>query len=60
MRRPKLNIEFISDYALSDEIISNAMLTQLMVTITMIGLRVDNNKSINGIILKEIEHGKEK
>jgi hypothetical protein len=60
MRRPKLNIEFISDYALSDEIISNAMLTQLMVAITMIGLRVDNNKSINGIILKEIEHGKEK
>lgn len=55
----KLNIEFVSDNTPSNEIMSNALLTQLMVTITQIGIRVDKIKSTDDIITKETGHDKE-
>lgn len=52
-------MEFVSNSTPSDEIMSDALLTQLMVTITQIGIRVDKAKSIDDIITKETGHGKE-
>lgn len=55
----KLNVEFVSNSTPNNEIMSDALLTQLMVTITQIGIRVDKVKSIDDIITEETGHGKE-
>lgn len=53
----KLSVEFVLNKEDTDIAVDNALLTQLMVTITQIGIRVDNPKSNNVIIEKE--HDKE-
>jgi len=50
---PKLKVIFDSNAATVDGAVSNAMLTQLMVTITRVGLRIDNFSENNVIIEKE-------
>ena len=40
-----------------DNAVEKALLTQLMVTVTQIGLRIDHN---NDIITKENKHGEQK
>ncbi len=50
---PKLKVIFASNTAIVDEAVSNAMLTQLMVTITRVGLRIDKRNENNVIMEKE-------
>lgn len=53
----KLTVEFVPCEESHDEVMSNALMTQLMVTIANIGKReIESNCSI---IEKEKEHGKE-
>lgn len=54
----KLSVEFVANNEPVVKDIANAQLIQLMVTVTRIGLRVDNPKS-DDIIVKENEHGSE-
>lgn len=54
----KISINFVTHNNPVVEDVANAQLTQLMVTVTRIGLRVDNPDS-NVIIEKENEHGSE-
>ncbi len=54
----KLNVEFIADNNTIDTVVSNALLTQLMITVTHIGIRVDNLNN-DAIIEKEKKHDKE-
>lgn len=54
----KLSVEFIANNEPIVKDVANAQLIQLMVTVTRIGLRVDNPKS-DDIIVKENEHGSE-
>ncbi len=54
----KLQVEFVSDCEALNEIASRALMTQLMVTITQIGIRVDNPQSNDDIIEKENRHDK--
>ena len=58
MNKRKLNVEFIADNNTPDAVISNALLTQLMITVTQIGIRVDNPDN-DAIIEKEKENDKE-
>lgn len=51
----KLNIAFVSHSAPVNEIVSNALLAQLMVTITQIGIRVDKANDEYSKIEKEIK-----
>jgi len=58
MNKKKLNVEFVSDNSSFDAVVSNALLTQLMITVTQIGIRVDNPDN-DAIIEKEKENDKE-
>lgn len=58
MNKKKLNVEFIADNNTLDTVVSNALMTQLMVTVSRIGIRVDNPDD-DAIIEKEKEHDKE-
>lgn len=42
----RLFVDFMSSNEPVDDVVSNALLTQLMVTITQIGIRVDNPNDI--------------
>ena len=55
----KPKVVFDGSYEVNDPIISSAMLTQLMVTITQIGIRVDNLMKDDAIMVEEKEYGKE-
>lgn len=54
----KLNVEFIADDKRLDTVVSNALMTQLMITVAQIGIRVDNPDD-DAIIEKEKKHDKE-
>ncbi len=58
MNKKKLDVEFIADNSTLDTVISNALMTQLMITVSQIGIRVDNPDD-DVIIEKEKEHDKE-
>lgn len=49
----KLSIDFVPNNETVNVAVDSALLTQLMVTITQIGIRIDNH---NNIIVKEIEN----
>lgn len=51
----KPSVEFVPNNDVTDIAVDNALLTQLMVTATQIGIRVDNP---DVIIKKENEHDK--
>ncbi len=54
----KLSVKFVTNNEINDISVENALLTQLMVTITQIGIRVDTPENNNDIIEKEKEDGK--
>lgn len=54
----KLNVEFIADNNTLDTVVSNALMIQLMITVSQIGIRVDNPDN-DAIIEKEKEHDNE-
>ncbi len=54
----KLQVEFVSDCEPLNEIASRALMTQLMVTITQIGIRVDNPQNNDAIMEAENRHDK--
>ena len=58
MNKKKVDVEFIADNSTLDTVISNALMTQLMITVSQIGIRVDNPDD-DVIIEKEKEHDKE-
>lgn len=49
----KLSIDFVPNNETVNVAVDSALLTQLMVTITQIGIRIDNH---NSIIVKEKEN----
>ncbi len=49
----KLSIDFVPNNETVNVAVDSALLTQLMVTITQIGIRIDNH---NNIIVKEKEN----
>ncbi len=53
----KITIDFVPNNETVNVAVDSALLTQLMVTITQIGIRIDNHKSNNDIIVKEKENG---
>ena len=53
----KLKVQFTSYSKATDEVLDNALITQLMITISRVGLRTDNLIASNVIIEKEKEHG---
>lgn len=53
----KLKAQFASYSKATDEVLDNALITQLMITISRVGLRTDNLIASNVIIEKEKEHG---
>lgn len=57
-KKLKLDLEFMPNDNNFDEVMSNALMAQLMVTITQIGIRVDNYND-DAIIEKEKEYDKE-
>lgn len=58
MNKKKLNVEFIADNNTLDTVVSNALMIQLMITVSQIGIRVDNPDN-DAIIEKEKEHDNE-
>ena len=54
----KLTVEFVSSAETSSETLSNFLITQLMTTVTQIGIRVDNPDN-DAIIENGEEHDKE-
>ncbi len=50
----KITIDFVPNNETVNVAVDSALLTQLMVTITQIGIRVDNHN--NGIIVEEKEN----
>lgn len=54
----KLKVQFTSYSKASDEVLDNALISQLMITISRVGLRTDNLIDSNVIIEKEKEHDK--
>ena len=56
----KLVVEFESPSEQMDEVVNIALVTQLMTTITRIGIRVYKPENIDDIIKKENGHDKEK
>ena len=50
----KLSIDFVPNNETVNVAVDSALLTQLMVTITQIGIRIDNHNS--NIIVKEKEN----
>lgn len=50
----KLSIDFVPNNETVNVAVDSALLTQLMVTITQIGIRIDNHN--NNIIVKEKEN----
>ncbi len=57
-KNKKLIVEFEPPSEQMDEVVAKACITQLMTTITRIGIRVDNPE--HAIIEKENEYDKEK
>lgn len=57
-KNKKLIVEFEPPSEQMDEVVAKACITQLMTTITQIGIRVDNPE--HAIIEKENEYDKEK
>lgn len=53
----KLNVKFIENNEPLDDVVSDALIIQLMTTITRIGLRTEKFADSNAIIRKEKEHG---
>ena len=53
----KLKVQFASYSKATDEVLDNALITHLMITISRVGLRTDNLIDSNVIIEKEKEHG---
>lgn len=49
----KLNLEIIPNDKKLDEVISNTLITQLMVTITQIGIRIDKLDEIDYSTIKK-------
>lgn len=58
MNDKKLNVKFVEQKEPLDKVVSKALMTQLMVTITQIGIRVDNF-DVSSKIGEETKHGKE-
>lgn len=56
--KKKLNVQFLEHNEPFDKVVSNALMTQLMVTITQIGIRMDNS-DVSSKIGKETKHVKE-
>ncbi len=54
----KLTVEFVSSAETSSETLSNFLITQLMTTVTQIGIRVDKPDN-DAIIENGEEHDKE-
>lgn len=54
----KLSVEFVPSNEVNDIVVDNALLTQLMVTITQIGIRVDNPDEVKYKRRKETENVK--
>ena len=52
---PKLKVIFDSNTATVDEAVSNALMVQLMVTVSQVGLRIDKLAKNDAIIEKEPE-----
>ena len=52
----KLKVNFTSNSEEIDSLVSDALITQLMVTITRVGLRTDRLNNNDAIIRKEKEH----
>ena len=52
----KLSIDFVPNNETENVAVDSALLTQLMVTITQIGIRIDNHN--NNTIVKEKENEK--
>lgn len=52
----KILVDFVMHNEPKDEVLSNALMTQLMVTITQIGIRVDKIDNKNDIITKVEEY----
>lgn len=50
----KITIDFVPNNETVNVAVDSALLTQLMVTITQIGIRIDNHN--NGIIVEEKEN----
>lgn len=46
----KIIVDFVTHNEPTDEVLSNALITQLMVTITQIGIRVDKIEQTNDIM----------
>lgn len=46
----KIIVDFVAHNEFEDEVLSNALITQLMVTITKIGIRVDKIEQTNDIM----------
>lgn len=55
----KIMVDYIPYSEPADEVVSNALITQLMINITQIGLRNDNYKK-HDIIRKETDNVKER
>lgn len=53
----KITIDFVPNNEAINVTLDNALLIQLMVATTQIGIRVDNHKSNNDIIVEEKENG---
>lgn len=49
----KIIVDFVTHDEPRDEAVSKALMTQLMVTITQIGIRVDNYEQNNGSIIRK-------
>ena len=58
MNNKKLNVKFVEQNKPLDEVVSKALMTQLMVTIAQIGIRVDNS-DVCSKIWKASKNGKE-
>lgn len=53
----KYKVVFESNPEPVDQIVTDALVTQLMVTVTRVGLRTDRLNNNDAIIVKEKEHG---
>ncbi len=56
----KPSVMFVPNNDANDIAVNNALLAQLMITVTQIGIRVDNPECNNSIIKKENEHDQTK
>lgn len=56
----KIIVDFFTHNEPTDEVLSNALITQLMVTITQIGIRVDKMEYANDMITEVKEYAEKK